>query len=359
MNNSRDPGGAAAPPDIVDSGCRVVEAAAWPEIAGRVPDPIVRNLALPQRPGRPGILPPQAGWPDLAGRMHRDRPADAVVDLAAARARFGAAAAVVVPSGLLAAGLHPQPEVEANLAFAYAGWAMARLAPDPALFPLLVLPLRDPQACLRLVEAHAGAPGIGGFLVPAATRQAVHDNALMPAWAAIERAALPVVFHAGYQWTEDATAGANRFLAVQALSGPHFLMTHATNWLVNALPERFPALRVVWMGGGLAWIPYLGQRLDTLHRMRPSEAPGLTAAPSAYLRRMWYGTQPVDVDADGFAAVVRAVGTDALLWASGYPAWDFDAPAAIAALDGVDAAAAAAILGGNARRVFPLGAVRP
>jgi predicted TIM-barrel fold metal-dependent hydrolase len=45
--------------------------------------------------------------------------------------------------------------------------------------------------------------------------------------------------------------------------------------VVNALPERFPKLKVIWIESGLAWIPWLMQRLDSEYRMRTSEAPGL------------------------------------------------------------------------------------
>ena len=45
--------------------------------------------------------------------------------------------------------------------------------------------------------------------------------------------------------------------------------------MVNALPERFPKLKVIWIESGLAWIPWLMQRLDSEYRMRTSEAPGL------------------------------------------------------------------------------------
>ena len=46
-----------------------------------------------------------------------------------------------------------------------------------------------------------------------------------------------------------------------------------TNWLVNGMPERFPKLKTIWIESGLAWVPFLMQRLDNEWMMRSSEVP--------------------------------------------------------------------------------------
>src|SRR5256886_8945504 len=48
---------------------------------------------------------------------------------------------------------------------------------------------------------------------------------------------------------------------------------HCTNWVINGMGERFPKLPVIWIESGLAWVPFLMQRLDHEFMMRPSEAP--------------------------------------------------------------------------------------
>ncbi|MBM3485104.1 MAG: amidohydrolase [Alphaproteobacteria bacterium] len=350
---------------LVDADLRLVELAFWDEIGDFVPDRVMRNLALVRRPGRPGLLPPPAGWTDLAGRMVRE-------DVAAARAAwqgnghaapgllrrtmaaFGVEAAIVVPTALLFLGVHPQPEVEVNLARAYNRWAVARLAGEAGLRPFLILPFNVPEACAAIVAEFGAADGIAGFLVPVMRTRGIHDNAYARAYAAIEERALPLAFHAAWHWTESATHQANRFLSVYATQPAQTLAVQATHWIVNAVPERFPRLRVVWMEGGLAWIPFLAQRLDTAYRARPSEAPGLTRLPSEYLCAMHFATHPCDVDEAGLADVVARVGVDTLLWSSGYPQWNFDGPAWIDGAAALDEAARAAILGGNARRLFGL-----
>ena len=68
-------------------------------------------------------------------------------------------------------------------------------------------------------------------------------------------------------------------------------MVHMTNWVLNGIPERFPKLKSIWVESGLAWVPFLMQRLDDQFLMRPSEAPQLkrcrasTCARTAATRR--------------------------------------------------------------------------
>jgi uncharacterized protein len=40
-------------------------------------------------------------------------------------------------------------------------------------------------------------------------------------------------------------------------------MGRPTNWIVNGIPERFPNLKTLWIESGLAWVPFMMQRLDT------------------------------------------------------------------------------------------------
>ena len=87
----------------------------------------------------------------------------------------------------------------------------------------------------------------------------------------------------------------NRFIAVHALGFTWFNMLHMTNWLVNGMPERFPKLKTVWIESGLAWMPFLMQRLDNEFMMRTSDAPLLKRKPSDYMREMFYTSQPMEM----------------------------------------------------------------
>ncbi len=130
-----------------------------------------------------------------------------------------------------------------------------------------------------------------------------------------------------------------------------------TNWIINGLPERFPLLKLIWIESGLAWLPFLMQRLDHEYRMRMrmSEAPALKRLPSDYMREMFYTSQPMEKprDLSILEQTFRMIDTpNRLMYSSDYPHWDFDLPSVIYDLPFLDATAKRRILGGNALRLF-------
>ena len=54
-------------------------------------------------------------------------------------------------------------------------------------------------------------------------------------------------------------------------ASPGTTSLNCTNWVINGIGERFPKLPVIWMESGLAWVPFLMQRLDHEYMLRPSE----------------------------------------------------------------------------------------
>jgi hypothetical protein len=73
----------------------------------------------------------------------------------------------------------------------------------------------------------------------------VHHNSYMKLYSLIEETGLPLAFHAGYNWNENSMALMNKFISVHALGFVWYNMVHMTNWVLNALPERFPKLKVI------------------------------------------------------------------------------------------------------------------
>jgi len=136
----------------------------------------------------------------------------------------------------------------------------------------------------------------------------------------------------------------------------HYSLIHLTNWIINGLPERFPKLKLVWVESGLAWIPFIMQRLDHEFMMRVCEAPMLKRPPSEYIREMYFTSQPLERNnlklLEATFAAMKA--ETQLLFASDWPHWDFDPPSAITTIPFLDEAAKRNILGLNAARVFNL-----
>ena len=160
--------------------------------------------------------------------------------------------AALSPFGLQIMGFHPQPEVEAAVLGAYDRWLTETVLPcSPQLLGWIVLPLNAPDAALRLVETYADSPRVAGFQVASLRQSAVHANAFMPVYAAIEQSGRPLAFHGGIDWEDPMFLTFNKFIAVRALSPQWYNVVHCTNWVVNGMPERFPEMPVIWMDSGI------------------------------------------------------------------------------------------------------------
>src|SRR5205823_13909346 len=118
------------------------------------------------------------------------------------------------------------------------------------------LPVSDPDACLRQVEAFGDRKSVSGFMVTTVRNYlALNDNRYMKVYRAIEERGLVLSFHSGPNWGEPIFKSCNRFLSVHALGFAWYNVLHLTNWVINGMGERFPKLPVIWIESGLAWVP--------------------------------------------------------------------------------------------------------
>jgi len=345
------------------------ESGSFAQICEYIEDPVMRDQAKYQGMGGGGIASSRGGYQELMGRVTRypgrrkeKTPSGQLRDIALTKRWMDAIGIDVVclfPTPMLSLGLTPRKEVEVALARAYNRWLCEEvLAQEPRIRSSLYLPLNDPEATYRVVKEFGGKKGVIGFTIVAPHYKAVYDNAYVKTYALIEEMGLPLVFHGAFAWGEDQSIGlCNRFLAVHALGFSWFNILHCTNWLVNGMPERFPKLKVAWVESGLAWIPFLMQRLDNEWMMRSSEVPLLRRRPSDYMREMFYSTQPMEMvnNREALELTFKMIGAETqLMYASDYPHWDMDLPSTIYDLPFLSEQGKRNILGGNAKRFFNL-----
>ncbi|MFI6040178.1 amidohydrolase family protein [Nocardia sp. NPDC051321] len=105
---------------------------------------------------------------------------------------------------------------------------------------------------------------------------------------------------------------------------------------------------------GLAWLPFLMQRLDHEFILRTSDAPLLRKMPSDYMRGMYYTSQPLEMpDPDLLQSTLKAIDAEnTLMYSSDWPHWDFDTPGRIMSIPNLSEQAKNNILGGTALKVF-------
>jgi predicted TIM-barrel fold metal-dependent hydrolase len=355
---------------IVDCDAHHYENENYDQILPFMENDVLRQLSIGGRAlGRRGLVPSQAGFTqDMGGRVTR-YPLRSTEKTEPGRIRdvqlgerwmdaMGVDYSCLFPTGMLNIGLHPQKEMEADLCWAYNRWLTEKVLPESngRFFSSLCLPFSDPEQSLRHVETFGHRKGVTGFMVTTVRNIQVNDNALMKVYRAMEERDLSLSFHSGPNWSEPVFRACNRFLSVHALGFSFYNILHCTNWVINGMGERFPKLPVIWIEAGLAWIPFLMQRLDHEYMMRPSEAPVLKKKPSDYMRDMYYSTQPIEIqDREAMECTFRMMNAETqLMYASDYPHWDFDLPSTIYDLPFLSEKAKHNILGGTAARVFKL-----
>jgi predicted TIM-barrel fold metal-dependent hydrolase len=358
---------------IVDIDSHHTETESWREIAEYFPSDVMQYMALDHLKNRTGSPPYGLNgdlglrYQDCGGRiLHQGLRGEPVDDKSVHRDVVLAQRAyesmsidytVVFPTPMLNVGFHPQFDMEPIIAGGYNRWFVERiLKADPKLGSMIYLPFNDPEAALQTVLDYGDEPGVVGFMVTSVRHKPVHHNSYMKLYGAIQETGKPLGFHAGPFWEDAWMRQMNRFGAMHALSFVWCNVVHITNWLWNGMPERFPKMKTLWIESGLAWIPFLMQRLDHTYLMRQSEAPLLKKLPSEYMKEMYYTNQPMETDHSKALELTFEMmdAPNSLLYASDWPHWDFDTPAVIWDLPFLDEQAKRNILGLNAAKLFNL-----
>jgi predicted TIM-barrel fold metal-dependent hydrolase len=126
--------------------------------------------------------------------------------------------------------------------------------------------------------------------------------------------------------------------------------------VIEGVLERFPRLKIVFIEGGLGWIPATTWRMDQHFERFRDEVPHLKRRPSEYVKQhFWFTTQPIDEpdEAKHLRSLIEWIGVDRMLFSSDYPHWDFDDPR-FAFKTPLTEAERAKIFNGNARALYKL-----
>ena len=348
---------------IIDADAHHYESESNAEIAEYLDDEVLRQQAR----SNPGVLSSGRGTlQPMGGRITRyplrpleQTPGDGTHRDIHLTHRFmdamGTDYSVLYPTGLLSVGL-ATPAMEVALCRAYSRWLMEKIAVKGSRVKVLLqLPFGNPDEAYKLAREFADDPRVAGFHVGSVRYNRVHDNAYMKLYSLIEETGKPLTFHSGFNPNDRFMAAGDPFIVMHALGFTLFNVLHICNWICNGMNERFPRLKVVWTESGLAWVPWVAQRLDSDYRMRSSECPMLTKLPSEYIQDMYYTTQPMEVpnDLSLLEMTFKVIKAETqLLFGSDYPHWDMELPTVIYDLPFLDEKAKRNILGENARKVF-------
>jgi predicted TIM-barrel fold metal-dependent hydrolase len=269
--------------------------------------------------------------------------------------------AILFPDHLLSLAMVREPPFAVALARSYNDWLADRwLRHEPTLKGSIVIPPQDPIAGAAEIRKHAGNPSYVCAYLPGAGLKLLYGHELYdPVYEAAQETGVPVVIHSveaifpvfPFQLEQFRTA-----MAVHALAHPLSMVANCVSMLETGVPVRFPDLRIGFMEAGTGWVPFVANRLDKEYTERRREVPILQERPSHYMRRFFYGTQPIEEPEERLDLVKQFElfdGENQAVFASDWPHHDFDHTQFVFGLP-FSREARRKIMGLNAARFFGL-----
>jgi predicted TIM-barrel fold metal-dependent hydrolase len=187
------------------------------------------------------------------------------------------------------------------------------------LYPVMVANYWDPPAAKVWVErcVQQGARCLMIPLKPGKFEdgRSIHYNhpRMDPLWEAVAQSGLPLAFHIG-EAIPTAEPGA---VGTSVLTQMQGFRQQWGQLVFGGVFDRFPALQVVFVEAGLAWVPGMLHDADMIYNSFPTQvSPKLAHPPSWYWRHHCYAT--FMTDPVGLSMLDR-IGADRVMWSSDYP----------------------------------------
>jgi len=283
-------------------------------------------------------------------------------ELADRAAAVGVDAGVVNPTLNLGLSEVNNDRFAVELASAYNDWLLSELDDQPDLVGNAVVAPQHPDRAAEEIDRLADEDDIVGVQLPASgLLPSPGHRQYAPLYEAAETHNLPVAmkstvgnksFGQQYWWAQSF---AEDFVYQHAF----VQMRNLTSVLFEGVPERYD-IEFVVQGAGVGFVPFLTYRLDDHYLELGYEIPALTKLPSAYLSESFYWSTYPLVQPGGetpyVAAMVDTVGPENVMFASDLPHGVTDVPETVVdrLAPALDADEMAAVMGGNAERVYDL-----
>ncbi|MDF2724157.1 MAG: amidohydrolase [Paenibacillus sp.] len=257
--------------------------------------------------------------------------------------------------------VHPHADYAAAVAAAYNDHLIAEWLEKSSKYKgAMTVATQDPIRAAREIDRIAPHPDIVELFLGSATRIPYGHRYYHPIYEAAERHGLPVAFHPGAEGSgisnaPTAAGYVSNYMQWHTSLSQNF-MAQLVSLVCEGVFAKFPNLKVVFVEGGVGWLPQLLWRMDKNYKALRSTMPWLKRLPSEYVRDHCHlTTQPIEEpgNPNHLRQIFEMIDAEnILLFSSDFPHWDFDDPFMV--LKGLSAEARAKILSGNARQLYRL-----
>lgn len=288
----------------------------------------------------PGMSPRAEYRSPLPGGSNRKQTVDSAGEMRRGLDGLHVDRAVLFPDHLLLLAMVRDPRFAVALARSYNQWLYERwLLEEATLKGALVVAPQDPAAGAADIRDHASHPEFACVYLPASgVRPLYGHHSYDVIYQAASDCGLPVVMHsveAVYPTFPFQLEVFQTSLGQHTIAHPFAMMANIVSLIETGVPVRFPELQIGIMEAGVSWVPFIMNRLDKEYIERRREVPFLQEAPSHYIRRFYFGTQPIE-EPDRKSDIVKIFelfdGRNRAMFASDWPHHDFDHPQHFAGL---------------------------
>jgi predicted TIM-barrel fold metal-dependent hydrolase len=200
---------------------------------------------------------------------------------------------------------------------------------EPRLRASIVLPIQNPENCVKEIERRAGDKRFVQVLVPAMGEMTLGRRYYWPIYEACERHGLALGIHAGSSYRYAPTSvGWTSYLFEDYLAQSAAFENQLLSLVAEGVFAKYPDLKVVLMESGFAWLPPFMWRANKTWRGVRAETPWVKRPPGEIIREHVRITlQPVDEppNREQLERTIEQIGSDSmLLFSTDFPHWHFD-----------------------------------
>ena len=247
---------------------------------------------------------------------------------------------VLYPTAGLAVGRIMAEEWAVVVCRAYNNWLYERyLNENPRLKGMALIPFQNVEAAVAELRRAVKELGMLGGMLPSngeAIQGHLGNKIYWPLYDEAEKLGCSLAVHVGCLHHIGLDSFSTYYPA-HALGHPFSLMIQAAGLLAHGVFERFPQLRVAFLEGGAAWVPFMMDRLDRSYHDGhiqldldgrllggPKEGEKASDYFKGQLRagRIFVGFDCAD---DGLGTAVKKAGREPFLFGSDFPHEVFDA----------------------------------